>query len=157
MSFLKKYILLFIVIVALQACNNNDVIIDSFDAVQNQNWTYTRPIKGSLEVKDSTKAYNIYVNFRHTADYKYANIWLRFHLIGPDKKDIPLRQEFQLALPDGEWLGSGSGNLYSYQLIFKEGYKFPLKGKYTIIVEQNMRDNPLKNISDVGLRVEYAK
>jgi gliding motility-associated lipoprotein GldH len=39
-------------------------------------------------------------------------------------------------------------------LIYKEGYKFPSVGTYTIIIEQNMRDNPLKNISDVGIRVE---
>ncbi len=68
-----------------------------------------------------------------------------------------MRQEFQLAMPDGEWLGNGSGNLFSYQLIYKENYKFASTGKYNLIVEQNMRDNPLKAISDVGIYVELAK
>ncbi|MBC7758415.1 MAG: gliding motility lipoprotein GldH, partial [Phormidesmis sp. FL-bin-119] len=62
--------------------------------------------------------------------------------------------EFKLALPDGEWLGSGSGNLYSYQIPLKENFKFTLKGKYVIELEQNMRDNPLDHVSDVGVRVE---
>lgn len=78
------------------------------------------------------------------------------HIIGPDGKKTTERKEFRLALPDGEWLGSGSGNLYSYQMPLKEDFKFPLKGKYVIELEQNMRDNPLNHISDAGVRIEKA-
>jgi gliding motility-associated lipoprotein GldH len=156
MKLLKNLLLLIFTAMLFVACNDG-AIVDTFEAVPNQNWTYIKPIKASINVEDSTKTYHIYINFRHTVDYKYANIWLRLHVIGPKLKDEPLRQEFQLALPNGEWLGSGTGNLFSYQLIFKEGYKFPSKGKYTILVEQNMRDNPLKDISDVGVRIVEAK
>jgi gliding motility-associated lipoprotein GldH len=156
MNLFKNLLLLIVTAMLFVACNEG-AIVDTFETVSNKNWTYIKPIKANITVEDSTKAYNIYVNFRHTADYKYANIWLRFHVIGPKLKDEPLRQEFQLAESSGVWLGSGSGNLFSYQLIFKENYKFPSKGKYTIIVEQNMRDNPLKEVSDVGVRILEAK
>jgi gliding motility-associated lipoprotein GldH len=36
-------------------------------------------------------------------------------------------------------------------------FKFPEKGIYTFNIEQNMRDNPLHEVNDVGLRVEKAK
>ncbi|HTN19251.1 MAG TPA: gliding motility lipoprotein GldH [Pelobium sp.] len=154
----KKLLLLFSLLIwVLQACVNPNVKVDTYNAIPKQNWTYVNPVKATLNVTDSTQAYNIYVNFRHTADYKYANIWLRFHIIGPNQKDVPVRQEFQLAMPDGQWLGTGSGNLFTYQLIYKQNYKFASTGKYTLIVEQNMRDNPLKAVSDVGIYVELAK
>ena len=156
MKGLKTYFILLATVCALVSCNNN-ALVDTFENIPNENWTYVKPIKTSLEVSDSTKGYNIYVNFRHNADYRYANIWLRIHVIGPDKKDLVERQEFQLALPNGEWLGKGSGNLYSYQLIYKEKYRFGKKGTYQILVEQNMRDNPLKGISDVGIRIEEVE
>jgi gliding motility-associated lipoprotein GldH len=156
MNLFKNLFLLIITATLFSACNKGTVV-DTFEAIPKQNWTYIKPVKVIINIADSSKAYNIYINFRHTVDYNYANIWLRLHIIGPQLKDEPLRQEFQLALPSGEWLGSGSGNLFSYQLIFKEGYKFPSKGKYTILVEQNMRDNPLKNVSDVGIRVVEAQ
>lgn len=157
MHFTKRLLVFSLGLLTLQACNTENVVVDTFEAIPKQNWTYIKPIKASFNVDDSTKRYNIYVNFRHTADYKYSNVWLRFHIIGPNQKDVPLRQEFQLAQADGQWLGNGSGNLFSYQLIYKENYQFPTTGKYTLIVEQNMRDNPLKNISDVGLYVEQVK
>lgn len=157
MKFLKLLLLLYLPILALQSCVDKNVKVDTYEAIPKLNWTYVNPIKATINVTDSTQAYNIYVNFRHTADYKYANIWLRFHIIGPNQKDVPVRQEFQLAMPDGHWLGNGSGNLFSYQLIYKEKYKFAGIGKYTLIVEQNMRDNPLKAISDVGIFIEETK
>jgi gliding motility-associated lipoprotein GldH len=44
--------------------------------------------------------------------------------------------------------------LYSYQVPFLIDYKFPVKGTYTFVIEQNMRDNPLREVNDVGIRVE---
>nr|WP_294895025.1 gliding motility lipoprotein GldH [uncultured Pedobacter sp.] len=157
MELKKLFIYFSFLILILQSCIDQNIKVDTYNAMPKQNWTYVNPVKATLNVTDSTQAYNIYVNFRHTADYKYSNIWLRFHIIGPNQKDIPIRQEFQLAMPDGQWLGNGSGNLFTYQLIYKQNYKFAGTGKYTLIVEQNMRDNPLKGISDAGIYVELAK
>lgn len=148
-----NYIFLFFTVFFISSCN--DVAIkDVFVNIPNENWSYDRPIKAVVNITDITKPYNLLVNFRHTEDYRYANLWIRVSIIAPDKKKVTERKEFQLALQDGEWLGKGSGNLYSYQLIFKENHKFNTPGNYTFIIEQNMRDNPLKYVTDVGLRVE---
>ena len=109
-----------------------------------------------MVIENADQTYNVYLNLRHTSRYKYSNIFLLIHITGPDGKKRTERKEFRLALPDGEWLGSGSGNLYSYQIPFKENYKFPTKGKYVIELEQNMRDNPLDYVSDAGIRIEKA-
>ncbi len=91
-----------------------------------------------------------------TADYKYSNIFILIHQTNPDKKASTIRYEFKLANADGEWLGDGSGNIYTYQVPFRTNYKFPARGTYTFEMEQNMRDNPLHEVSDVGMRVEKA-
>ncbi|MGV3509299.1 MAG: gliding motility lipoprotein GldH [Sphingobacteriaceae bacterium] len=132
----------------------DNAIIDVNKEITNRNWSYIKKISVPVEITDHTKSYNLYMNLRHTADYKYSNVFVLIHQISPNRKRATERKEFQLAYPDGEWLGSGSGNLYTYQLMFKENYKFPAPGKYTFVFEQNMRDNPLREVTDVGLRVE---
>ncbi len=107
-----------------------------------------------MKIDDEKKAYNLYMNLRVTADYKYSNLFVLISQTGPDKKSKVTRYELKLASKDGEWLGAGSGNLYSYQLPFRTNYKFPAKGVYHFYIEQNMRDNPLREVSDVGLRAE---
>lgn len=144
------------IIFGLQACKNPGALVDEHFTIENTNWTYVKPVQIKFTIEDTNIPYHIFINLRHTADYKYANIFLRIRQINPDRKTSSFRKEYRLANPDGEWLGKGSGNLYGYLLPLHFNYRFPLKGTYVIEIEQNMRDNPLREISEVGLRVERA-
>ncbi len=142
----------------LPGCIDPRAVLDQNTEIINRNWSYVNKVKYDVTIEDTAAAYNLYFNLRVTADYKYSNL---FVLVGQGRAGaakVPLtRYEIKLANPDGEWLGKGSGNLYSYQVPFKRQYHFPGKGTYHFEIEQNMRDNPLHEISDVGLRVEKAE
>ena len=137
----------------LAGCSNGGAIIDKNTGVENQNWTYVNRIRYDVKVDDNQVPYTLYLNLRVGTDYKYSNIFVLVTEDGPGTPAESKRYEFTLAGKDGEWLGEGSGNLYSYQLPFVTNYKFPAKGTYTFYIEQNMRDNPLRAVSDVGLRI----
>ena len=131
-------------------------VIDSNVEIANRRWTYRNHISTLFEIKDNTKAYNIYFKLRHTADYKYANIFILAHF-KDGKKVVTRRYQYKLAKNDGEWLGSGSGNVFSYTLPMLTSYHFPHSGKFEIEIEQNMRDNPLLEVSDAGILVDLAQ
>jgi gliding motility-associated lipoprotein GldH len=137
-------------------CGNGNTIIDKNNDVENHNWTYVNKFRYDVAIDDASSRYNICINLRVTGDYKYSNIFILLTQVDPDKKSTTTRFELKLADKDGAWLGEGSGNLYSFQLPVITKYKFPAKGTYTFYIEQNMRDNPLREVSDVGLRVEKA-
>ena len=145
------------VMMTASGCTDRNAIIDQNTAIPDHNWSYPDKIKYAVKIDDEKAAYNLYMNLRVTADYKYSNLFVLISQTGPAKKTIVKRYELKLATKDGEWLGDGSGNLYSYQVSFLTNYKFAAKGVYTFSIEQNMRDNPLRDVSDVGLRVEKAQ
>lgn len=150
------YLLFIFSCIWISSCQDPDTVADINQVINNRNWSYVNKIRVPVTIEDESAAYNIYINLRHTADYKYSNIFLLVHSKSPDGKVVTERKEFKLAYPDGQWLGKGSGNMYSYQLPFYEKHRFPRKGKYLFEIEQNMRDNPLKEVTDVGLRVEKS-
>ncbi len=158
---LKSFFLLTAVItlLLLSGCIHADqnTVIDKNTVVNDQNWSYVNKVKMGFKIDDVSASYNLYLNLRITPEYKYSNIFVLVHQTGPNGKTQTTRFEFKLANPDGEWLGEGSGNLYSYQTPFRLNYKFPARGNYQVELEQNMRDNPLHSVSDVGLRVEKAE
>jgi gliding motility-associated lipoprotein GldH len=158
---LKSFIICLsaMLMLAVGACNVTDqkMIVDQNNQIDNQNWSYNNKVISDFTIADESALYNLYFNLRVTPDYRYSNIFVLIHQTGPDHKTITTRFEFKLANLDGEWLGQGTGNLYSYQLPFKTRYRFPTKGKYRIQIEQNMRDNPLHEVSDAGLRVEKVQ
>lgn len=154
-----KYLLYLLVagFAGLQGCTDGNAIIDQNTEIVNRNWSYINKAKYDVKIDDVNTAYNLYMNLRVTGSYRYANIYVLLSQTSPGNKTATTRYQFKLANRDGEWLGSGSGNLYSYQLALRKGYKFPAKGTYQITLEQNMRDNPLHEVSDVGLRVEKVQ
>ncbi|OCX50547.1 gliding motility lipoprotein GldH [Mucilaginibacter sp. PPCGB 2223] len=158
---LKSFILLWATVasVLFNGCVQPDknTVIDGNVSVYDLNWSYVNKVKFDVKIDDASARYNLLLNLRVTPNYRYSNIFILIHQTGPDKKTKTARYEFKLANPDGEWLGQGTGNLYSYQIPFEAGYKFPAAGTYRIELEQNMRDNPLHEVSDVGLRVEKAQ
>lgn len=141
-----------VIIQTISACNTKN-LIDTNVEVPKRNWTYTDKVTASVDIKDSTKAFNLKFKLRHTGEYRYANIYILMHLSGPGLPKVTRRYEYKLAESDGQWLGEGSGNLFTYVLPLLSDYHFPQSGHYNIEIEQNMRDNPLREISDVGIIV----
>jgi gliding motility-associated lipoprotein GldH len=146
-----------VIMLSFNSCTDKKAVIDKNTPVPDHNWTYLNKFKYDVKIDDEKVPYNLYMNLRVTADYKYSNLFVLITKISPDKKSKTTRYELTLANKGGEWLGEGSGNLYSYQMRFLTNYTFPAKGIYHFSIEQNMRENPLKEVSDVGLRVEKAQ
>jgi gliding motility-associated lipoprotein GldH len=68
------------------------------------------------------------------------------------------KKQFQIELADqtGRWLGKGMSNLISYEKPLL--LKIPLrKGHYTFKLSQNMREDLLSGVSDVGIKVEKGQ
>jgi gliding motility-associated lipoprotein GldH len=139
----------------LGGCDTNN-IVDTYVSMPNRNWNYANKVKAVVAIKDSSKPYDIYFKLRHTADYRYSNIFILLH-IKDGKEKRTKRYEYTLAQADGQWNGSGSGNLYTYTLPLLTNHKFPAPGNYELEIEQNMRDNPLAEISDAGIKVSVLQ
>lgn len=146
-SFLCICVLLFI------SCDSNRLYDDN-KLIAGDSWYYKNTMPFDIQIKDTTSLYNVYINLRIGADYKYSNIFLWLHTINPDRKTDKRRVEIRLANEAGKWLGSGLGDVYDYQFPVLKGVRFPQSGFYRFELEQNMRDDTLKHVKSGGIRVE---
>lgn len=128
-------------------------IVDQNVAIPDRLWSYDHQPSIAAYITDTAAYYDIFLNVRHTPDYRYSNIFILLHEIYPDGTDTVERFELQLAAPDGRWLGSGAGSVYAHQQLVKESVRFPDTGKYVFVLEQNMRENPLREVTDAGIRI----
>lgn len=147
-------VLLLLGLMLVMASCDNARLFDENKAIENNNWYYKTRLPFDVRIKDTTKLYNVYVNLRVDADYKYSNIFMWVHTINPDKKTDQRRVEIKLADESGKWLGSGLGDIYDYQFPAFKKVKFPQQGFYRFELEQNMRDDTLLHVKAAGIRVE---
>lgn len=122
-------------------------------SIPNRNWAYEHIPSFAVHIPDRDARYDVFVHLRHTSGYQYANLFLLVHEKGPRLKDTAFRHEMKLAELDGRWTGKGAGNLFENEILVKKNFAFPDTGIYHFGVEQNMRENPLKGVSDVGIKL----
>ena len=136
--------------VSLWSGCKTDNIADVNVSMPKHRWSYINKIITVVDIKDHTKTYDLFFKLRHTAAYRYSNIYILFQMKEPGKTRTTRRYEYKLASANGKWLGAGSGDLYTSTLPLLTNHKFPEPGKYTFVIEQSMLDNPLHHISDAG-------
>ena len=151
---LKKFFLISLLSLIFASC----IKIDLFEkqaTIPSQQWFYTNIPKFTFHIDDTTSLYNVYVVLRHTDLYQYNNIWLRIGLKTPKDSSNYQNVNVVLATDAKGWEGTGMDDIYEVRKsISAAPFSFKTSGDYTFSIQQIMRENPLKNILNVGLRVE---
>lgn len=156
---MKKYLHFFFLLMCAAVFTSCDParVYDENRTLEGNAWYYGSKLPFDVQIKDTTKYYNVLVNLRVDANYKYSNIFMLVHTTNPDKKTDQRRIEIRLADESGRWMGSGLGDLYDYRFPAFRKVKFPQQGFYRFELEQNMRDDTLMHIKSAGIRVEEFK
>jgi gliding motility-associated lipoprotein GldH len=119
-------------------------------------WFRENIVGFELEVEDTLSSYNLYINIRNTSLYPMSNLYLFVTTTAPSGHSVRDTVEIILADERGKWLGSGLGDIWDLQQLYKENIRFAQSGLYRFEYEQAMRTEKLPFIMDVGLRVEKA-
>jgi len=150
--YMKKF-LAFLVVCNLFSSCTSDAYYEENKEVTDRSWNYSQVPSFAVNIKDNKAKYDVYINLRHTNLYDYSNIYLLLHAKGKGIADTSYRKEIKLAELDGKWVGQSSGSLYEIQYLAKSNFTFPDTGVYTFGLEQNMRVNPLPEVTDVGIKI----
>lgn len=123
-------------------------------AIPSQSWAYDFSPAFNFEIKDTTSRFLIYVTIRHTDLYQFNNIWLRIGSKAPGDSARYQNINLQLATSNA-WDGTGMDDIYEVRKLISPGpVSFRKAGDYTFTISQIMRENPLKYIMNVGIRLE---
>jgi gliding motility-associated lipoprotein GldH len=159
---LRNFASVFLLIIFQWSCDSKRVY-DEYTSLP-KGWNKDSIITFSLPEMDSVRDYNLFFNIRNNNDYAFSNIFLIASIQFPHGKVITDTLEYQMALPGGEWLGTGFGDLKENKLWYRENVKFIEPGSYQISVQHAMRksgsEKPMEildGISQVGLRIENTQ
>ena len=117
-------------------------------------WDREKPVKFEVPVKDTVTSHNLYVNVRNTSLYPFSNLYLFVTTTAPSGDFIRDTVEIILADEKGKRMGSGLGDIWDLQQLYKQNVRFAQRGTYRFEYEQAMRMERLPFVLDVGLRVE---
>lgn len=140
-------------VLVLYSCDKKRVYEDFYTSGSN-GWDKDSVANFEVNIPYSTMSYNILINCRNLENYPYSNLWLFVDVINPDSMAIRDTVEYQLALPNGKWTGNGTGGVYENQFMYRSNVFFPKAGIYKFQIQHGMRDEKLKGMKDIGIRIE---
>lgn len=155
-----KSVTALLVFFLLVSCDQS-LVKSEYKATDNGVWEKDNQIEFTFSELDSLAQYNMFISVRNDDTFPYNNLFLITELKGPDGSIEKDTLEYQMAKPDGTWLGQGYGSLKENKLWYKENIVFSSTGVYTLKVAHAMRKNgnvngieQLQGITDVGFEIE---
>lgn len=156
---MRSYLFLMLAIFLLASCNTTGVTSE-YKSLKGAVWNKDDIIEFSFTKMDTVQEYNMFINVRNDDTFPYSNLFLITSLSTPEGEVLQDTLEYTMALPDGTWLGKGTGSLKENKLWYKENIVFPVSGVYTLEVSHAMRKNgtvqgviSLEGITDVGIEI----
>ena len=143
-------------ILFLSSCNTVD-LYEKTVPIPRHEWSSSFKPQFKFTIKDTTVPYQVYIIIRHNDRYNYNNIWVNLYTQAPGDTVQKVQYELPLASKEKGWLGSAMDDIYEHRIaITPQNQKlyFRKAGEYVFTLEQIMREDPLQQVMDVGIRIE---
>jgi gliding motility-associated lipoprotein GldH len=151
--------LLLLIVCFLSSCDSNRIYETNHD-FEDRTWKVNQAPEFEFKIDDPGKKYNLYFNVRNSLDYPYSRIFVNYHLqdsIGNDLQSKLITHDLFDEKTGAPLGSSGLGDLYDHQFVLLSNYDFKFPGKYKVKLEQYTRQDTLKGMLAVGVRVETAQ
>ncbi|MGB7395000.1 MAG: gliding motility lipoprotein GldH [Pricia sp.] len=144
----------------LFSCNDN-LVKSEYRSTDGGAWNKDKTFEFTFSDIDTVQRHNLFISVRNDATFPYSNLFLIAELEAPTGETVKDTLQYEMALPDGTWLGKGYGSIKENKLWYKENIVFPVSGVYNLRLSQAMRKNGsvngvanLEGITDVGFEIE---
>jgi gliding motility-associated lipoprotein GldH len=151
---LKQLLLSAFITISFTACDTID-IYEQTKPFPSHTWNSKEKLSFNFTIIDTTSLYNIFAVVRHEDAYHFNNMWINVTTITPDKAATEQKVELKLG-DNNRWFGNSMDDIVEHRvLLTRRPVKLKL-GDYTFSIQQIMREDPLQNMLNAGIRVEKA-
>lgn len=141
----------------LSACQTVDLFERTANIPGHQWKSSFKPVF-RFTILDTTVPYKVYLTLRHLDKYHFNNIYLKLTTRQPGADSTQsVVYDLPLGTDENGWMGSGMDDIFEHRIPLTPGaanFYFKRKGEYQFTIEQIMREDPLENVLNVGLRIE---
>lgn len=142
-------------ILYLSSCTTVD-LYEKNVAIPGHEWKSSFKPEIRFTITDTASLYQLMLVLRHNEKYNFNNIWINLYSQPPGDTLHKAPYELQLATNEKGWLASGMDDIYEHRLKLTDNIMLK-RGEYKFIVEHIMREDPLLNVMNVGIRLEKVK
>jgi gliding motility-associated lipoprotein GldH len=158
-TLLRTLFIVFLTSYIISSCTTAD-LYEKTSSIPGHSWQRSYKPSFTFTIKDTSVGYQVFLVIRHNDKYAFNNIWLNITVKTPGSDIVKsFKADRILATDEKGWLANGMDDIYEHRIdlndkLVENNISFRKPGDYTFSLEQIMRENPLHNILNAGLRIE---
>lgn len=134
------------------SCQPNKVY-ERYNKFNNYTWSRFDKVRFDIPIEQAGMEADIIFMVRHITQYPYDNLPVNFILTTPSGEERIMEKEIRIKDENGDFTGSGAGDLWDVEEKLWPGFYFTEPGKYTIEVENIFPRTGIPGLMDIGIRV----
>lgn len=151
-----KLVVLVTVLVAMFISCQQIAVYEKNVPFTKHSWSAAEQPAFDFVITDTTSLYNVFVVLRHTDAYHYNNLWINITTIPPGDTAQTVKANLKLG-DNKEWLGNSIDDIIEHRILINNRPIHFKKGNYKFVIQQIMREDPLPDVLNAGIRVEKAE
>lgn len=148
---MKKTICFLFLAFLLGACSSG---FKEYQKVSDLKWDEDEEIGFEFEIQDNSQSYDLIFLLRHNHIFPLQKIRVKTFLKSPNGKSVTKTFDIPVRTAEGEYIGSGLGDLYDLEHTLETGFQFKDTGTYSIKFVPEKEITPVPMVMEVGLRVK---
>ncbi len=156
-KYIRQFLFVLLIIIGYTSCQNSGEVYSRFYELKGAEWLQNDTLLFNIDstILNSGANYKLSIELTNNVNYPYRNIWLFIDdNFQSDSIFTNTSKEYQLADEFGKWKGSGFATTFQISLPLDDNLKLNKKRNYKIKIRHGMRDEPLKGIEKVGIRID---
>jgi len=154
---MKKIFFLPLIVFTLIACNENR-LINQYENIPLLNWEKGYDLSYALNIEDVAAKYKVMIGLRHTSGIGFGEILVHLKMTTPSGEVVETPYILEIRDKDtGELKGSAMGDITDIEIPVEASYTFPEAGNYQFEISQQMEQDAVGGVMEVGLVIDKLK
>ncbi len=153
MNILKSIFCFCFIALSALACSKEKVIFEKNYDLKNGQWAYGDTLGFTFSIADTMALYDIVMVIKHTHQYATQNLYMNISTKFPTGERPKQLLNIDLADNTGKWEGNCNSTECTFEIPIQPNAYFNTAGQYTITLEQYMREEYLKDIKSIALKL----
>lgn len=131
-----------------------DYIFEKTYEIKDNTWTYADSVQFEVDIPDSLKIYNLYIDVGHATDFPKQNMYVMIHTTFPTGERLSEKVSLEMANKAGVWFGDCNSEWCDFKVAIQQDAYFNTIGKYFFTIEQFTRIDSLPGIKSIAFKIE---
>ena len=155
---MTRLVTIIAITIGLIACQSNGQVFEEHKELSPKlEWLKKDAREFQVPINDSGINYDLSLSFRYVTGYQYQSVNVKVTETSPSGNETVKEYELKVKDSKGDYIGDVAYDIWDSKHLIEPNKAYKETGIYSYRIEQNMADDPLDFVMEIGILLNKVK